>query len=188
MSFLVLRIDLLMVQYLLGAEEAGYYSIATSMGDVFCMLPVVVGAILFPKLSGFASDGQKWSLTKEASLWVTAFISLFAILAAILARPTIQFFYGEAFIPAVSPFLWLLPGLIILSVNTVFMNYFASIGMPSVVVYSPAIATLLNIGMNLKLVPWLGIVGASLSSGVCYGVMLLFSLLYIHRKRLADEP
>ncbi|PYX67132.1 MAG: hypothetical protein DMG74_01335 [Acidobacteria bacterium] len=48
--FLVLRADLLMVQHMLGPEQAGYYSIASTMADYASVLATVIGTILFPKL------------------------------------------------------------------------------------------------------------------------------------------
>jgi len=50
-GFLLLRIDLLMVKYILGATEAGYYSISQVLAENSMMFPVVVGLLLFPKLS-----------------------------------------------------------------------------------------------------------------------------------------
>jgi Na+-driven multidrug efflux pump len=63
------------------------------------------------------------------------------------------------------------------------MNYFASIGMPMIVVYSPGMATILNIVLNMKLTPLLGIVGTSISSVIAYGLMMIFSLVYIYVQR-----
>jgi Na+-driven multidrug efflux pump len=67
------------------------------------------------------------------------------------------------------------------------MNFFASCGMPMIVVYSPLIALLVNVSANLWLVPRMGFVGASISSTIAYGLMLLMSMLYI-RFRLLREP
>jgi Na+-driven multidrug efflux pump len=70
-----------------------------------------------------------------------------------------------------------------LSMNTIFMNYFASAGMPWITVYSPALAALLNIGLNIQFIPVFGIVGASWASDIAYGVMLMASLLFLKGRR-----
>jgi O-antigen/teichoic acid export membrane protein len=54
-SFLVLKSDILVVTYLRGAEETGYYAIAVGLADILLMFPVVVGTLLFPRLSGLAT-------------------------------------------------------------------------------------------------------------------------------------
>jgi len=100
--------------------------------------------------------------------------------AALLAKPVLGLLYGKEFLPAVPAFIWLLPGIVMLSINTILMNYFAAIGMPPITVYSPMIAVIINIVLNLKLIRSLGIVGASISSVVSYGIMLIASTVYIY--------
>jgi len=71
-----------------------------------------------------------------------------------------------------------------LSVSSLLMNYLASIGMPPIVMYSSGIAAIANVALNLKLIPSLGIQGASISMTVSAGIMLTIVLLYIQRHRL----
>lgn len=178
-AFLVLRFDLLMINHMLDPEQAGYYSIAASMGDMMYMFPMIVGTILFPTLSALNSDQEKWQRAKTVAISITGVLIVFAIMAMLLAEPIIKFLFGVKFLPAVAPFVWLIPGIVLLSVNTILMNYFASIGMPLITVYSPSIALLCNIIVNMCLIPKMGIVGASISSVVAYGLMLVISIIYI---------
>lgn len=178
-AFLVLRIDLLMVKSILGSEQAGYYSIATTMADMVFMLPVVIGTILFPKLSALSNVRRKWELTKKVLCGVGCLMLVLVVAAVFLAKPVTGFLYGKAFLPAVPAFIWLMPAILLLSLNTIMMNFFASIGMPSIVVYSPGTAALLNIVLNIYLIPVRGCVGAAWSSIAAYGMMLAFSFLWI---------
>jgi O-antigen/teichoic acid export membrane protein len=182
-AFLVLRVDILLVKFLIGAEEAGYYSIATSMANMFYLLPVAIGTILFPTLSAMSSHKEKWIFTKKIAIWIGLLMLVPAGFASMLAEPIIRILFGEPFIPAAPAFAWLIPGIIMLSINTVYMNFFASIGMPMIAVYCPAIAAIINIALNIKLIPVLGITGASLSSVVSYSMMLGGSLVYIAIKK-----
>lgn len=181
-AFLVLRIDLLMVQYIAGPEQAGYYSIAVAMADLLYMVPVVVGTILFPTLSAIADPGERWSFARKSRSWVAALMLVLTLVAGALADPLTRFLFGPAFAPAVPAFLVLLPGIWLISVNIIYMNYFASCGMPPLTVISPAVAALVNVLLNLVLIPKWGIVGASFSSSVCYGLMLLLSVLYMRTR------
>src|SRR5258708_22712971 len=61
-GFLLLRIDLLMVKYMLGATEAGYYSISQVLAENTMMFPVVLGLLLFPKLSAMKYREEKMQL------------------------------------------------------------------------------------------------------------------------------
>lgn len=182
-AFLVVRVDLLMVKYFLGAEQTGYYSIAVGVADYIYMLPVVCGTLLFPKLSAMKEEGEKWAFTKKVAVVCAGTMAFLVLLVYLFGRPAVQLVYGASFLPALPALFWILPGIYLLSVNVIFMSYFASTGMPSVTVYSPLTAALLNILLNLKLIPQYGIVGASISSTICYATMILFSAVFILRSK-----
>ncbi len=73
----------------------------------------------------------------------------------------------------------LLLALWLLSVNTVLMNYFASIGMPAVAVWSPLVAAAVNIGLNWVWIPPWGLAGAAWAKVTGYGMMGLVSGIYL---------
>ena len=181
-SFMVIRIDILLVRHLLGPEQAGFYSVATAMGDAVYLLPVVCGIILFPRLSAMTGGRERFRLFRKGAVLVGSVTALMAIILVPLGHVAVKFLYGRTFLPSVPAFLWLLPGIVALSINTTCMNYFASTGMPLVTVYSAGAATLLNVILNLYLIPLHGIVGASLASVFAYWLMLLISLGFILRQ------
>lgn len=190
-AFVALRLDLLLIQYLLGVEQAGYYSVAVVLADALYMLPLTVGTILFPTLSGMSDDSQRWRFSKKVAGLVGLVMAGIAIVASFGARPLINTLYGPAFDPATAAFVLLLPGIVLLSVSSLLMNYLASIGMPPVVMYSSGTAAIANLGLNLKLIPSFGIEGASVSMTVSAGIMLAIVLFYIYRYRIhapAHQP
>lgn len=179
-SYLVLRFDLLMVKQMLGEEQAGYYSTAANMADMLYMLPVTVGTVLFPKLSAMADKGKMQRYTKNVALILAGLMCILTFGASLVVHPAINLLYGEAFLPSVTPFIWLMPAIVFLSVNTIFQNYFAAQGMPLITIYSSGAAALLNVILNQMLIPDYGILGASFASSVSYGLMLITSLVYIY--------
>lgn len=185
-AFMVLRVDLLMVKYILGPEQVGYYSIAVSMADLIYMLPVVVGTILFPRLSVLIEPVEKWKLTQKTISAITIIMIVLAISASLLATPMVRLLFGQEFLPAVPAFILLMPAIVFLSVNTICMNFFAAINMPMIVIYSPVLAFTINIILNWIMLPWVGLSGASISSIISYGVMMVLSLRYIklHKVRV----
>jgi O-antigen/teichoic acid export membrane protein len=179
-AFLVIRFDMLMVNYFLSAREAGVYSVTVQIVDLLYMLPVVIGMILFPKVSGM-KEGS-WEFTRKVAWVTTGLMFVICFIAALLARPFIVFLYGDAFSGAVGALYWLLPGVFFLSINTIYMNFFAGKGMPLIVIISPFIALVLNIILNIYLIPILGINGAALVSSIAYLTMLTASIVYVRVK------
>ena len=173
-SFLVLRGDLLMTKYILGAEQTGYYSIAASMAELVYILPVVVATILFPKLSALTDIKEKWCFTKKAAVATGAGMLLVLAVAGFLANPVVRVLYCDPFLPSVPPFLWLLPGIFFLGVETVVVQFLNSIGFPKAIVVVWSLTCVLNIGLNMWAIPEYGIVGASIVSSLSYFVICAF--------------
>ncbi len=146
-SFLLLRVDVLFVQVMRGAEQTGYYSVAVSLTDNILLLPIVVGSLLFVgsrQRSTRPANGG-WRVRRHGP-W-RGDVAL-GVAALSRAEPIVRLLFGEPFMPAVPPLMWLLPGVILMSVNTPLMNYFASVGMPFVVIIGP-LAPWHNIVLNL---------------------------------------
>lgn len=188
-ALLVLRIDLLMVKYMLGTAEAGYYSVATSLADGIAMLPVVVATLLFPKLSGMTSHAEKWRFARRIS-GATAVVTLpIVIVAMASARFVVRLLFGPAYLPAASALVWLMPGIFFLGVETVIVQFLNSLGYPKIVVLSWAACCVTNVVLNLWAIPAYGIVGASMVSSVCYTLIFFFVLAIVRRsnpERVAD--
>jgi len=175
-SYLVLRSDILMVNYFLGASDVGVYSVAVNFGDLIYMLPATVGMILFPKVSSM-KEGS-WDFTWKVTKYTAVIMGTVCFAAAILIKPVVLLFFGKPFAGAIGAFLWLVSGIWALSINTVYMNYFAGRGMPIIVVVSPAIALAVNIGLNIYFIPNYGIIGASMTSSLAYILLLVCSIFY----------
>lgn len=177
--YLVLKIDLLMIQYLKGEAQTGLYSVAVAIADTLYLLPVAVGTVLFPRLSALRDEEARWRLTLLVVRWIALIMAWFGVGLMLAAKVVLSFLFGDAYMPAAPAVMVLLPAVALLGVNSVFMNYFASIGMPIFTVISPGIAVVVNISANYFMIPALGIVGAAWASLASYGFMLLMSLGYV---------
>ena len=187
-GFLLLRIDLLMVKYMLGATEAGYYSISQVLAENTMMFPVVVGLLLFPKLSAIKAREEKLQLANKALL-VTAGLMLPAVvIAAAVAAPIISMAFGRNFLPAISPFVWLMPGTYFLGLETVMVQLLNSEGFPPIIVVAWIVDTIVNVALNFWAIPRYGITGASIVSSVCYFLMFLIVSAVVWRRNYARHP
>ncbi|MGF7117959.1 oligosaccharide flippase family protein [Methanobacterium oryzae] len=182
-SFLVLRSDIILVNYFLGSAATGIYSIAVSFGDLIYLIPVTVASILFPKVSNMEKGGWEftWGLIKKGAV----LMAVISILFLFLTKPLIIFLYGTPFIGASWAFLFLLPGVYFLSLETVAVQYLAARGFPIFVVYAWVLALTVNIVLNIILLPKLGINGASISSTIAYILITALVLFFIFKLKKA---
>jgi len=178
LGFMVLRVDLLMVQYLLGAEQAGYYSIAATMADMVYMLPVVVGMILFPKISAINNIDEKWKKTRTATIITGMIMLCITVLATVLASPVVNLLFSKEYSPAITAFIFLLPGIFFLAIETIVVQFLNSIGLPKILVYFWLFTTLFNIFFNYFFIPIYGIKGASIVSSASYFIIFVLISVY----------
>jgi O-antigen/teichoic acid export membrane protein len=187
-GFLLLRIDLLMVKYMLGATEAGYYSISQVLAENTMMFPVVIGLLLFPKLSALSQREKKLQLANKAVLVTAALMLPVVAFAALAAGPIISVAFGRNFLPAVPPFAWLMPGTYFLGIETVMVQLLNSEGFPPIIVVAWIVDTAINVALNFWAIPRFGITGASMVSSVCYFLMFLVVSVVVWKRNYARQP
>ena len=180
-AFFVFRADLFMVQHMLGAADAGLYSIASSMADSVWLLAVVVGTILLPKLSSERDLKTKLHLTQRALAGIVVSLLPLLLAGSLLSGPVIRILFGPAFMPSRMPFILLMPGMLFLGIETVAMQFLNSVGCPVSVVWVMASCAALNFTANLWAIPRYGISGASVVSSLTYFLAAAFVLLLVWR-------
>jgi O-antigen/teichoic acid export membrane protein len=172
-AYMLIRIDLLLVNDIQGARAAGQYSIAVALADALYLLPTAVAVNLFARVAR-GSAGRDLSL--DVFHLVAVGYLIICALAAPLAGPLITLLFGAAYHPAISLFLWLLPGVYCLGVLNVIAYHFAAHGMPRelVLVWIPGLA--INLALNVTLLPHNGTYVASIASTVAYALVLILHL------------
>lgn len=177
-TFLLLRVDLLMVDQMLGKKEAGFYDIAINLSEMVYIFPLVVSMILFPKLCSTQNNEEKWKLSKNVGKVLLIVMVLLCGLAIIVAHPVIRLLYGEPFIASVSAFTVLVISKFIMSVNSIFSNFVGSIHVPWSTIPFSFLVLSVNIILNLVLIETMGIMGAAISSAVSFSLLIPFH--YFH--------
>jgi O-antigen/teichoic acid export membrane protein len=167
-SFLVIRLDLLLVNGYLGSRQAGLYSVAATLADGMYVVPMVVGLNLFPRV---ARSGESQE-TAEVFRSVAVLYGLVCLATVPLARPAILLFFGGEFTGSVSLYYWLLPGIYCLGMLTILAHHFAGRGYPRAAVAVWFVGLGLNLALNVAFLPGRGAWVASLASSIAYVVLL----------------
>ncbi len=170
MSFVVLRSDMLLVNYYCGAAQAGVYSITVQIADTLLLVPMTIGMLLFPRIASEQADRQE-EVTSRVIRHTALLLGLLCAVAWVLVGPVVSFLYGPPFGEAAVALRWLVPGIWAVGLNGVLMNHFGGQGMPWVTVAAPCVGAVLNVLLNLFLLPRYGIVGAAAASTVAYAAM-----------------
>jgi O-antigen/teichoic acid export membrane protein len=121
-------------------------------------------------------------MVARVSLLVTAAVAM------VLAPATVVMIHVllPAFIPSLPALFILLPGVVALSATRVVYVYLTGIGKPALTSYITVFAFVLNIVLNVYLIPRFGIEGAATASLVSYTVSAI--LLTTVAGRLSGRP
>lgn len=191
--WLNLKIDLLLVGLLVSAHQAGLYSLSANFADIAFVGISTIGLA--------ALERQTSAETSAAVSFTSRFIGQNLVLAAVLAAagaavsyPFIVLVYGSAWEGSVLPFALLMPAVVALAVEGPARDMLIRIAPPLAISAASTIAVLLNIALNLVLVPAIGIAGASVASVLSYwlaGALMLALLSHyggVPMKRAVQPP
>jgi O-antigen/teichoic acid export membrane protein len=166
-SFLVIRLDLLLVNGYLGSAEAGLYSVAATIADGMFVLPMVVALNLFPRVARSDSHEQSAEVFRSLAVLYGALCLL-----TIPAAQAIPLVFGEGFEGSIDLYYWLLPGVYCLGLLTILAHHFAGRGYPKEAAAIWFVGLALNVAINVAFLPGRGAWVASLASSIAYAVLL----------------
>ena len=176
--FMLSGADLLILKYFLGEEQAGYYSVATALSSLLLLLPGAIGTLLFAKLSQTPEEHLKIAYTTKVVKWLAVLMSITLFLSFLLAKFLIVGIFGEVYQPSVSVFIGLIPAIFFAAISITYLNYFSAEGRWIINTCATAFAALMNIILNFKVIPLLGIMGAAYVASLSQAMLLIILILY----------
>ena len=177
-AFMLIRVDLLLVNAYLGTTQAGYYSVAVAMGATLYIVPMVIATNLFSRIA----RGGDHMMSAEIFRSVAVLYGILCLAVVPVAGVAIHILYGAAFAPAIPLFYWLLPGIFSLGMLTLLSQHFAGRGFPirAILVWIPGVV--IDVALNMALLKRHGAYIAPLASTISYTLVLL-----LHMRMFARE-
>lgn len=170
------KVDVILLENLSTSYELGIYTKGTSIVQYLWQIPMLFSTIIFAR-SAVSKDSMAFSHKVCQLLRLSlVLIGSLALLIGLLSRPIILLLFGSRFLDSVPVMQTLLPGVVLLTVFKVMNMDLAGKGKPWIALQSMSVPLLLNIGLNLLLIPRYGSVGAAFSSLVTYSLASFFFL------------
>ena len=173
-------------------EEVGFYTLASRLPSMaVTLIPSVFGAVLLPAI---AEQFGKGDIEKVRRIYLTSarYLMMLAIpLAAggiALSRPIINLLYGPAYTPAVILMQIVFVPFAAASIGNAAGSVILGINQPSFVLKVGSLLALLNVGLNLWLIPRYGMLGAAIASSVPRILALPIYIIFASRKVSAAWP
>jgi O-antigen/teichoic acid export membrane protein len=164
------RVDLFMIAYFLADPvQLAFYAVAVRVIERLRIIPESLGAALFPKVAGL-EEREAAELTASVSRHSLFWVASAAVFLGIAAPILIPLLYGERYQSSIPPFRILVVAMTLLTVYHVLSRYFAGVSRQRITVITQVLATAVNVGLNLWLIPRYGILGAAWASLASYGL------------------
>jgi O-antigen/teichoic acid export membrane protein len=172
-QFLAYRVDYWLVTFYKGDEALGLYSLAVRLSQLFWILPLLIAGIIFPQTADDKIVNYELRVTTLVRMTV-AILFVAELLALFLARPVIPFVFGSAYERSIEPFIYLLPGIFLFSVNIILAAYYAGKKRLPVNFIGSTMCFLIVLLLDLALIPRYGINGAAVASSIAYSISGLY--------------
>jgi len=167
----VQKVDVLLVNAFKGAEDAGLYVVAVQYGDLLLVLPGALGLVMFRR--GARSSEGHWDDVLRVLRWTALFGIVAAGVSAVIAPWILELLFGPAYRESATALRLLLPGVVLLGLQSVISNYVASRGRPRAVLVAWSVSAVFGVVGDLWAIPHYGITGAAVVSSLSYLLVLL---------------
>jgi len=179
------EVDTILVGYFVNPIAVSYYVVSKQIIQ-FVETPVTaLGFTLSPTFGSQKADGNVEQAARIYETALTNSLLLYIPVAAgliLVAEPTLVLFFGESYMGAV-PVLQVL-GLyaILQSVNRITSNGLDFLGRARARAVAKGVTAALNVGLNVVLIPLIGVVGAALATVITYSLYTFANVYIVHQE------
>jgi len=185
MIMIYMRIDQVMIREMLSDKDVGLYSAVVKLSEAWYFIPVIITSSLFPAIINAKRKSEelyykRFQQLYDLILWMAIIV---ALPITFFSKQIIVLLYGLEFKEAAN----------VLSVH-IWQGIFVGLGVASskwlisenlqiVGALNTIVGALVNVVLNLVLIPRMGIMGAAISTIISYSLSVFFFLIFYKKAR-----
>ena len=177
------NVSVALLGFIQGNEEVGYYNAAYRIKDVMVSIVTSLGAVLLPRLSYYIKNNM-WDKFNDILSKSTQFIFILSlplvVFCILFAKPSVLILAGSAYSGSIVPLQVLALIFIVGLSNLTGIQMLIPLKKEKYLCYSVMIAAVINMVLNLILIPEYGAIGAAVSVMVAEASILIYQI-YILR-------
>jgi O-antigen/teichoic acid export membrane protein len=180
------KIDIIMLEKMIGSVEVGYYSGATKFIYPFMFISGAFMTAIFPKLAKHSEEKDKFRNIQNIAVYYLGGIGVFLSISLYLGADSIfQLFLGDKYDNSIPIFKILVWFLAIVFIYGPISNSLVAKNRIKFLVYLNMFMIILNVVLNFILIPDYGAKGAAMTTIVCEIMILVSTILY--SKKIGDN-
>ncbi|MBT9145298.1 MAG: Stage V sporulation protein B [candidate division WS2 bacterium] len=176
--------DTLLVGFFLTDKDVGIYAIAIALSKVFLVIPGSMSAITYPAISEYNSKGSHEAienLINKSMKYSLIILSTLGVLIIFFSKHIILLLFKPEFLPAVTPITILILGMIFFGSMSSVGAAFSAVNRPDIPFKLNLFAVVVNLSLNIILIPILGITGAAIATATSFSVLTILALYLLNR-------
>jgi len=178
-GYIYLKVDQVIIGLMLGNYEVGLYAVAVKVTEIWYFIPSIICSSLFPAIINAKLTDVKVYKKRLSNLYVLMFILslLIAIAITFLAKPIMTILFGNGYLESITIlriYVWSSVGLFLsVAVN----QYLISENSVKTIFWFNFLSMIINIGLNIWLIPLIGLLGAAWATLISYFVIPISVLI-----------
>lgn len=183
-SLLLLYTDVITLTIFRGVADVGLYNAALPTSQLLWIIVIALAAVLLPVISEMWARKEKGQISMAVSLAAKfSFVALIplAMMMVAFSEDIVRLLFGEVYISASA-------ALQILAINSLFYTIFVifstsliSISMPLINTKITAVISIINLALNVLLIPQYGIVAAAFTTTVSYFIGMALAYVALRK-------
>ena len=172
--------DRYMVSYFMGVSAVGIYSAAYRLGNYAFFFLMPLGTVLYPNVIKMHDEGNSSGTRNYLKYSVKYLIMVtipFAFGLSILAKPLLQILTTPEFVSGSNIVPFVAFGAVLFCFYQISIYIIHLVNKTYITVRLLATSAALNIGLNLLLIPRMGILGAAVATLIAYGVLGILTVM-----------
>ena len=178
------KIDIIMLERLHGAGEAGVYAAASKVSEAWFSIPYLIAAAYFPAILRTREAGNipqdSWQRLLDRMLTLTLAVTLGLTL---LAPLVIESLYGAAYAPSAGVLAIHLWAGLFVGMRAILSRWIVAEDLLHISLLTAASGAVVNVALNLVLIPRLGATGAAFATVASYATAAWLSLFFTAKTR-----
>lgn len=179
------KVDQVIIKQMLDERAVGLYAAAIKLSEIWYFIPGIICVSLFPAIINSKKTDQKlyYSRLKRLYILVLVLSLIIAIIVSALAKPIVYLLFGASYLESVSVlriYAWSTIGFFLGMVSSYYLlaeNYM------KIYFFSSFFVAVLNIVLNILLIPKFGINGAAIATVFSYSFLVLILLFFRKTRR-----
>lgn len=183
------HLDTVMLGFMKTDIDVGYYSAAVKIKSILLSIVTSLGVVLLPRASYYIEHGLKeefLKITRKALNFVFLLATPLMVYFILFAKEGIFFLSGNAYEGSIIPMQIIMPTILVIGLTNIMgIQMLIPMGKEKIVLYSEIAGAIVNLALNVVLIPVLASSGAAV--GTLVAEIIVFIVQYISLKDVVSQ-